>query len=261
MWSDNESDIDLLQYRYLASAVTRIVTNRELTPSTVGIFGDWGSGKSTLLKMIGKDLAGRDGVLCLTFNGWLFEGYDDAKAAIMGAILDAIKDKLAEGDSIPSKAETLLKRLLARVNWFHALAMGAAAVIPTLAGHPHATPAAIAAAHAATGTPKPAPEREEKEITAENLEKFVNAAPAAEEVRRSIREFRRDFEELLAEAKIHTLVVFIDDLDRCLGPTYSWPRSMRFSTPDQPQRIKLMKTGDEKVDSFAAAARDDSECS
>jgi hypothetical protein len=219
MWSDNESDIDLLQYRYLASAVTRIVTNRELTPSTVGVFGDWGSGKSTLLKMIGTDLAGREGVLCLTFNGWLFEGYDDAKTALMGAILDAISDELHKGESVPKQAETLLKRLLARVNWLHFAALGAAAVIPTLAGHPHATPAAIAAANAATGATKPTPEKEEKELTAEDLEKLVNAGPAAEDMRRSIRDFRHDFEALLAAAKIHTLVVFIDDLDRCLPDT------------------------------------------
>src|SRR5712691_1305748 len=111
MWSDNESDVDLLQYRYLASAVTRIVTNRVLTPSTVGLFGDWGSGKSTLIKMVEEQLKGKDGVLCLTFNGWLFEGYDDAKTALMGAILDRIEELIGSKEGVSEKAQGLLKKL------------------------------------------------------------------------------------------------------------------------------------------------------
>lgn len=220
MWSDNESDVDLLQYRYLASAVTRIVTDRELTPSTVGLFGDWGSGKSTLLKMIDEQLKGKDGVLCLTFNGWLFEGYDDAKTALMGAILDRIEEVIGSKEGVPEKAQGLLKKLAARVNWLHLVAMTGAAAIPTILGYAEAAPAAAAVASAATkGAPSPK-ENEEKHVSAEDLEKIIRAAPeGAQNMRRSIRDFRRDFETLLEEAGIKTLVVFIDDLDRCLPDT------------------------------------------
>ncbi len=44
MWSDNEANIDLLRFGYLAKAVTGVVTNTELLPITVGIYGDWGGG-------------------------------------------------------------------------------------------------------------------------------------------------------------------------------------------------------------------------
>ena len=220
MWSDNESDIDLLQYRYLASAVTRIVTNRELTPSTVGLFGDWGSGKSTLLKMIAEQLEGKDGVLCLTFNGWLFEGYDDAKTALMGAILDAIDDLIGSKATVPEKAQGLLKKLSARVNWLHLVAVTGAAGLTAYLGHPHAAPAAAAAASQLTKSSAPPKEKDEKAVTAEDLEKIVQAAPdGPDNMRRSIRDFRCDFESLLADAGIETLVVFIDDLDRCLPDT------------------------------------------
>lgn len=50
MWSDNETDVDLLQFKYLASSVTRIIRAKHLLPTTIGVFGDWGSGKSSLLK-------------------------------------------------------------------------------------------------------------------------------------------------------------------------------------------------------------------
>lgn len=74
MWSDNETDVDLLRYTYLASSVSRIVRSERLLPTTVGVFGDWGSGKSSLLRMIRADLEKDPGVMCLTFDGWLFEG-------------------------------------------------------------------------------------------------------------------------------------------------------------------------------------------
>jgi ABC-type Mn2+/Zn2+ transport system ATPase subunit len=57
MWSDNETDVDLLQFRYLAASVVRIVGMPHLLPTTIGVFGDWGTGKSSLIKMIEKELA------------------------------------------------------------------------------------------------------------------------------------------------------------------------------------------------------------
>ena len=90
MWSDNETEIDLLGFEHLVTAVTSIVNNEALLPATIGVYGDWGSGKSSLLKMISHQFEGQDGVLLLSFNGWLFEGFDDAKTALMGTILDEI---------------------------------------------------------------------------------------------------------------------------------------------------------------------------
>lgn len=220
MWSDNESDVDLLQYRYLATAVTRIVTSRDLTPTTVGLFGDWGSGKSTLLKMVAEQLKAKEGVLWITFNGWLFEGYEDAKTALMGAILDRMEEVIGEREGVSDKAQGLLKKLIARVNWFHLMAMAGAAAIPAALGEPQAAPVAAAAASAITKSAAPPREKEKKEVRAEDLEKLVKAAPeGAGNMRRSIRDFRRDFQALLEEAGITTLVVFIDDLDRCLPDT------------------------------------------
>lgn len=112
MWSDNETVADLLGFQHLVAGVLSIVQNDALLPATIGVFGDWGSGKSSLLRMVAEELSKDEGNLVLTFNGWLFEGYGDAKTALMGNILDA----LAEDKTLAPQAKGLALRLLKRVN-------------------------------------------------------------------------------------------------------------------------------------------------
>ena len=76
MWNDRETDLDLLDFQHLTAGLLAIINNENLLPATIGVFGDWGSGKSSLLKMANKELAKYETVLCISFNGWLFEGYD-----------------------------------------------------------------------------------------------------------------------------------------------------------------------------------------
>ena len=80
MWSDNETPVDLLGFQHLVAAITKIVGNDDLLPATLGVFGDWGGGKSSLLQMAKAELEKHEGILVLSFNGWLFEGYEDAKS-------------------------------------------------------------------------------------------------------------------------------------------------------------------------------------
>lgn len=73
MWKDSETEIDLLHFDYLVKAVKMIAEDTNLTPSTIGIYGDWGSGKSSLMKMVCKELSDKEGIKCINVNGWLFE--------------------------------------------------------------------------------------------------------------------------------------------------------------------------------------------
>jgi energy-coupling factor transporter ATP-binding protein EcfA2 len=214
MWSDNESDVDLLQYKYLSSAAQRIVTSSALSPTTVGIFGDWGSGKSTLIRLLRADLEKDKTILCLTFNGWLFEGYDDAKTALMGTILDAIQERIEGDKSLGGKAMDLLKKLMRRVDWLHLAGLAGKYAIPAIAGFPQVS-AALAGGDALGYVAEKA-----KQIDLDDAKQLLKDAPEGpENIRRNIRDFRKDFEDLLAESKITRLVVFIDDLDRCLPDT------------------------------------------
>jgi hypothetical protein len=213
MWSDNEANIDLLQFRYLATAAARLARTRHLLPTTIGVFGDWGSGKSTLIKMIEADLERDEGTVCVSFNGWLFEGYEDAKTALMGTILEAIQDQVAAGKTITDKGKDLLGKLLGRVNWMRV----ARYAVPTLLGMPHLTLASLGQDFIG-GLQKLIGKA--KDVDPEKIQELFKDAPGGtENVRRNVREFRADFADLLKEAEIKTLVVFIDDLDRCLPDT------------------------------------------
>jgi KAP family P-loop domain len=211
MWSDNETPIDLLGFQHLVTAITKIVRNDELLPATLGVFGDWGGGKSSLLQMAKAELEKDDGILVLSFNGWLFEGYEDAKSALMGTILDEIAANKRFLPAVKDKALALLKK----VEWFRVLgtagkyALATALAGPVGLGLAAGTDAASAVAQTLT---------KGKELEVEQLAKLFRPE-GGQELRRAIRDFRSDFADLLAETKLKTLVVVIDDLDRCLPDT------------------------------------------
>jgi hypothetical protein len=219
MWSDNETDVDLLQFRYLAASVVRIVGMPHLLPTTIGVFGDWGTGKSSLIKMIEKELAKDPGTLYLTFSGWLFEDYEDAKTALMGSILDAIEERVKSDEGLFTKTSNLLRKLMKRVNWLQAAGVAGRYVLPAAVGLPQISMANLGVDLLSRLSMMPSALTEkfkEKGIDAEELKQLLkDSSDTPEEVRRDIRDFRKDFAELLKQSKIERLVVFIDDLDRC----------------------------------------------
>ena len=150
MWHDNETIEDLLGFRVHADVIKSVITDQKLLPITVGLFGDWGSGKTSIMKMLKADIdafAPIDGkeTVCIYFNSWLFEGYDDAKSAILSSILIQLADHKRIGSLIKEKAVQLLKS----VDWMRvgkfactnvalpalmAYLTGGASVLPSLTG-------------------------------------------------------------------------------------------------------------------------------
>lgn len=51
MWSDKESKIDFLNFNETAESIKDLITEKELMPISIGVFGDWGAGKSTILEL------------------------------------------------------------------------------------------------------------------------------------------------------------------------------------------------------------------
>lgn len=199
MWKDSETELDYLDFEHLCSSIELIVSDDQLQPSTIGLYGDWGSGKSSLMKMAQKNLE-QKGYKCLMFNGWLFEGYDDAKASLIGTILDEIRKQTR----LTKKASQILEGLLENVSklklfrgaWQLGTNIATLGVIPAIVG---ASINSIGALNSQK----------------EELNNSINDKLNYNEFRDNIREFQKNFAELLNKTKIKRLVVFIDELDRC----------------------------------------------
>lgn len=216
MWSDNETDIDLLGFEHLANAVVSIIKRDDLLPATIGVYGDWGGGKSSLLKIVQKQLEEEEGVIVLSFNGWLFEDYENAKTALMGSILE----ELLNHRKILPEVHDKIKKLLKRVNGFK-LAAGVGKIALGLSTGIAPLVASggwdfLSLFSQLKGNAKEAKFAELKDAIEEKSKKEEEDEANR---RRQIREFRKDFAELLDESKISKLVVIIDDLDRCLPDT------------------------------------------
>ena len=80
MWTDNTTDKDFLGFDVHANLIKELIRDEKMLPLTIGLFGDWGSGKSSILEVLKKEIEKEPKTACLYFNGWFFEGYDDAKA-------------------------------------------------------------------------------------------------------------------------------------------------------------------------------------
>src|ERR1700722_16138391 len=91
--SDNETKVDLLNNEAIAKTIVTLLRERPEHPVTIGVHGDWGAGKSSVLEMIEADLKTQDSVLCLKFNGWRFQGFEDAKIALIEGIVSGLVEK------------------------------------------------------------------------------------------------------------------------------------------------------------------------
>jgi predicted KAP-like P-loop ATPase len=188
-------------------------------PATIGVYGDWGGGKSSIMQMLRNDFeretegenaeaAPYKGVAVLYFNGWLFEGYDDAKAALLSSILTALRDHKRFGPKLKERAGKLLKRVDCmrglRMLFTGAFAGGVAAATGG---------AGLALMPALLGGALSGAKNSASDAAKEAIEKGDETAQ--DEALSDIRQFRDDFAKMLAQSDIKTLVVLIDDLDRC----------------------------------------------
>lgn len=209
MWKDCETNIDLLDFDYLVDVTKKIIQNDDLTPSTIGIYGDWGSGKSSLMDMVMSELSEDKDVLCLKFNGWLFEGYEDAKVALIGSILDEISKK----KRLSEKAKGVLKNLYDNTDFIKLSSKLTKYGIDFFL-----TGGIFTLTDITIGTIKNALSSQGSEAEKEEIEGVLKALKS-KEIRKSVKSFHDDFANLLKQTKIKRLVVFIDELDRCKHDT------------------------------------------
>lgn len=125
MWSDKESDIDYLNFSEIAEQAVDIITSPNMLPISLGIFGSWGAGKSSLLKLVEKKLTSladnKKKYIVVNFDAWLYQGYDDSRAALLEIISNELNKSAKDEESILKKT----KNLLARIKIFRLLGLGA----------------------------------------------------------------------------------------------------------------------------------------
>lgn len=216
MWSDNETTEDLLGFKVHADLLIDVIKDDKVLPVTIGVFGDWGSGKSSILKITKEELEklGEE-TFVLYFNGWVFEGYDDAKAALLESIIKAFDENKTFGNKVKDKTTKLFKS----VKWMRVLGLGfKKVVLPTAAayfsgGTSLLLPILAEQLSKATGSPEDLIKKLHGEGSEEYLKSLIKENQDDEYT--LVRDFRNDFAELIEKSSIQKLVVIIDDLDRC----------------------------------------------
>ncbi|MGQ6227679.1 KAP family P-loop NTPase fold protein, partial [Serratia sp. IR-2025] len=113
MWADVESNIDYLNFGEVSSLAVDILKSENMLPVSIGIFGNWGAGKSSLLKIIEKQINQEDGkdILVVNFDAWLYQGYDDARAALLEVIATKLNEAAQGNPNLVEKTFSLFNRV------------------------------------------------------------------------------------------------------------------------------------------------------
>lgn len=220
MWPDKETEIDYLNFGYMVDLVADIATNRDLSPSTIGLYGDWGSGKSSLMKLAQKKIEEKypknekkkDTIktLCIEFNGWLFEGYEDTKTSLCGAILDALADEKRFSKEVTDYAKELIKKI--DINKILGKGVKYGLDLFLSGGIGMLTDLSLSGLLSTIKS-------NAGEVQAKDIEEILSMLKKNDKTRTEIKKFRNEFKDLLKKSKVENVVVFIDELDRCLPDT------------------------------------------
>ncbi len=250
---DQPADRDALDFQPYVDALADIVLDPATqTPLILGIYGSWGSGKTSLMRMMQvRVTAVREGEAprhrAVWFDAWKYNQEDVLWRALLLLLLDDLKQLLpaarAEEEAEPVKEEPGPRQLLAllnealyretgwtergdkvRVNWTDAIAGAGGLAASVLFSGPWQT--FVANTFAAESAQK-AKEGWGQGKPASDLGKLVAAFRREETAHyqaqlRSLEQFQRNFAALVRALlppdgeQPRRLVVFVDDLDRCL---------------------------------------------
>jgi len=214
MWSDKESTIDFLNFNETALSIKDLITEKNLMPISVGVFGDWGAGKSTILELTKKALeADQQDYIQVHFDAWMFQGYDDAKAALLETIASELIKQAEKDKDLCIKAKEFAGRV-DKIRLMGLLMDGGSA---------------LAGIYTGGGFQKLLGffDGEENEIDVDELKDVADCTKKIVKNNKGIlkdkkkfsppkeiKEFRNAYSSLL-DAFDKPLIVYVDNLDRC----------------------------------------------
>lgn len=214
--SDHETKVDLLRNKAIATTILDIIAGSGIKPLTIGVHGYWGAGKSSVLEMIAEHQFPEGKTLVIRFNGWQFEGFEDAKIAL----IEGVVDQLMANETIYSKAKEQILDVVKRIDWLKAAKKAGGLAFMAATGLP-SPDQAMDLAKFAMGkiTGGEWATQENIEAAAEGVRGYLKDAEEKPTVAKNIREFNSAFRKLIEKADIERLIVLVDDLDRCLPET------------------------------------------
>jgi len=204
------------------------------TPLTIGVFGPWGSGKTSLLRMLKKDVEGKGlhSVRPIWFTAWKYDRHEALWRAFILRVLDGLyprepgedpweeRPRLQDPQGEQKERVEMLQRLeesvyrpvdweeLGRwtVNWWQAARTGSKATVEI------ATAFIPGAAFFKDALAKVLKGEEGADVLCRKVHAYHREQLA------SMEQFEVTFQEALALilGDDGRLVVFVDDLDRCL---------------------------------------------
>jgi len=211
MWLDNASNIDMLFYKPYAQLIINTVKKKDYNPLTIGLFGLWGSGKSTLLELICSGLNTKESnIICVRLNAWMFEGYEDAKSALIESLLSEIK----ENQTKMAVAKEFIDKLIKRVDFFKLGTTALTKGLPLLASIATGNPMPFTLSIASDLTNASEVTSNVISMAKEFKSEFIKDKQEESTIE-NIKLFREDFANLLDSSTIDNMVVLVDDLDRC----------------------------------------------
>lgn len=170
----------------------------------IGIFGPWGSGKSTLMKAIRTDVAKGDDVVPIWFNAWRYEKEEH----LIVPLLDSLREQILEWGEKPERPVQAAGKARDLAATLGRAAKAVLAGLTLKAGIPGAVDLSLDANRVASAW------RESRGAAAAASEpkSFYHAAFLA--LRASVDDFLT--EEPGPGTRHRRIIVFVDDIDRCL---------------------------------------------
>ncbi len=206
MWSDNETEEDLLGYQVHADLLKKIILNDAMLPISIGVFGNWGSGKSSLMLLLRQSLKKweesqqkehKEIILQVYFNSWQFESYDSTKLTMIESILEALDKDIKKRKDVFERADDFFERI-------NFLKTG---VFILKKAYENLTPDWLK---------KWLPTKDDLDkITGKDKYNNLLEDVTKGNTSKFIATFRDLFEELVDDMGYKAVIVYVDDLDRC----------------------------------------------
>ncbi|HQV95431.1 MAG TPA: P-loop NTPase fold protein, partial [Anaerolineales bacterium] len=212
--NDQPTERDALDFTPYVETLADIIQTGN-TPLTIGVFGTWGSGKTSLMKMVQKQLP--DDFTVAWFDAWKYDKEETLWRAFLLNVLFAVEKKSGETEELKTLKTMLyrglefektggvtidLAKLGAKVAE-GAIQIGLSFIPPLATLADMAKELQKSGKGSIEGGFESAIQRERTKIYVEQV--------------RSLEQFQEKFATLIKSyISPHRLVVFVDDLDRCL---------------------------------------------